>query len=352
MAALAATALAEAAVRAKRYWDQFEQRLSNYGALKAFMDNANALLPQDQLEAIKNDANARDVVFPTINKATLTVITARSCTIAGVDPVSVKPALTSITRGFEIRVYPKVSENNYISEIDQFSAGLRNGIRSAAVNLDNFGAATLESNKSTSLQTVGLPGLNVVANAYQVDWAQRDRIYYYIPTILERNDMNNGSMNNIMTTEGRELMLEYEAKGLGQDTNMRGVLEGTLPSANGYRHYTSNRISNGAGISETHYLIPFGGIGVFTWNDSDARARRTGPNGKSKYLYDDPILGIRWDVQEEPVCDDLTGVYGAGKGYEAVFGTKYQFAADFGWLVAYSSDTTKANLKLEILAGA
>lgn len=347
MAALAATAMAEAAIRAKRYFETYENRLSSYGALKAYLDNAPGLVPEGAIQRIKNSSNARSVVFPVMNKATLTVITVRSCTIAGVEPISAKPTISFITRGFEIKIYPKVAENNYISEEDQFMQGLLNGWRSVLTNLDTFSAARLDSQKSTSLATTNLDGVNIVGNAYQIDPDQRDDLYFYLPTLLERNDLNSGGLNNIATTEAQKLMLKYESFGENNSQNLRAVLEGRLPYSSGFRHYFSNRVTNGAGVAETHFVAPFGAIGVFAVNDSDARARRTGPNGKVKYLMDDDVMGITWDVQEEPICDDLTATYGAG--YEATFGTKYQIAADFGFLEAYSSDTSKAIVKVELL---
>jgi hypothetical protein len=96
MAALAATAMAEAAIRGRGYFDKFENRLSSYGALKAYLDNAEGLVPAGTIRRIKNSSNARSIVFPVMNKATLTVITVRSCTIAGVEPISVKPTVAWI----------------------------------------------------------------------------------------------------------------------------------------------------------------------------------------------------------------------------------------------------------------
>lgn len=343
------TKRAEAQIRARSYFGQFEQRLSVYGAFKAFLDNATGLLPKDSIEGIKNQSNGRSVYFPVLTKASLAVITARACTIAGVEPSSVKPQITRITRGFEIKVYPKVGDNNGISTVDQLAQGWVNGLRSVLGNLDTYSAAQLESNKSTVLAAVGLTGLNVVANAYQLDPAQREKLYLYIGSIMAKNDLDAGVINNIATTESMELMAEYETRGANNDQNLQRVLAGDITGGSGYRHYRSNRITNGAGVAETHYLVPAGGIGVFMWNDSDAINKRKGPNDTTMYTEEDSIMGIRWDVAEAPVCDDLTATY--GEGFERTVGTKYQIAADFGFMQAYSSDGSKANIKLEVLSG-
>lgn len=344
--ALTATTRAEAAVRALGYYGGYEGRIPEFGAFKAYLDNAMALLPKDTILRLKSEANARSVVFPILTKQLLTIITARACEITGSNPNSAKPTITTITRGFEIKVYPKVSDNNYISEKDQYANGLVNGIRSVGLNLDTYSANQLEAGKNTSLAAVGLPGLSIAGNAYRLSNDVREKLYFYIPTIMHRNDIGGMATNNIATTESMELMHEYESRGANNDQNLAKVLAGDLTSAGGYRHYISNRIPNGSGVAETHYLVPFGGIGVFVWNDSDAINKRRGPNSEL-YVETDPILGISWDVMEKPICEDLTATYGAG--YERTMGTAYQFTADFGFMKAYSSDSTSAIHKLEVL---
>jgi hypothetical protein len=345
--ALDLTAMAEAAIKSKKYFQQYENRLSTYGAFMAYKVGAQALLPKETLEKIKGDQNARSVALPVLTKATLTVLTERSCTITGVEATSAKPTITTITRGFEIKVYPKVCENNYFSEQEVFAQGLVNGIRSILVNLDTYAGAQLEANKNTALETTNLDGVSIVANAYQIAQAQKEDLYFILPTLMERNDIAS-VLYNIMTTEGRALMLKYESKAEGNSENLRAVLEGELPSSAGYRHHRSNRLTNGAGVSETHYLAPFGSLGVFSWIDSDARAKRKGPNGQQAFAFTDGIMQNEWDVVEEPICDDLSATYGST--YKRTFGTKYQFNADFAFMNAYSSDNTKPIHKVEVLA--
>jgi hypothetical protein len=344
---LVLTAMAEAAIRSKKMFQQYENRLSNYGAFMAYKVGADALLPKETMEKLKTAQNARSLVLPVLNKATLTVLTERSCTITGVEATSAKPSVSVITRGFEIRVYPKVSENNYISLEDHFAQGMVNGIRSVLANLDTYAGAQLEANKSTSLASTNLDGVSVVANAYQIAQAQKEKLYFILPTLAELNDVDGSSLYNIMTTEARQLMLEYESKATGNDQNLRAVLDGELPSSAGYRHHRSNRLTNGAGVSETHYLAPFGSLGVFTWIDSDARNRRGSATQKA-YPFTDGIMQQEWDVTEEGICDDLSATYGST--FKRTFGTKYQFNADFAFMNAYSSDNPKPIHKVEVLA--
>lgn len=346
--ALTLTTLPEAALRARDIFTKFEGRFSNYGAFKAFLDGANELLPADTLRRIKNQRNEASVVIPVLNKAALTVLTARACAITGTAATSAKPVIPKITRGFEILVYPKINENNYISETDEIANQMANGIRSVAANLDTYAAAQLEAGKSTGLATTNLPGVSIVGNAYQITLAQRLRLYYYLRTLMEKNDINAGVLQNIATTEALDLILEYESRGKYNDVDMNAILSGDTPSATGnFRHYRSNRMTNGAGVAETHYVAPFGALGVFQWNDSDAIAKRSGPNGAKAYVQADDIMGVTWDVYEEPICSDLSATFGTS--FARTLGTRYQFAADFGFFVAYSSDTTKPIVKVEVM---
>jgi hypothetical protein len=236
-----------------------------------------------------------------------------------------------------------------LSEVDTYAQGLVDGIRSILVNLDTYAAGQLDANKSTGLvAATGIAGVSIAANAYQIALAQRDQLYAYIPALAALNDLSDTNLINAMSTTGKVLMAQYETNGVNNAQNLAGLLNGSLPSASGYRHYSSNRIGNGAGVSETHYLAPFGSLGLFTFTDSDARAGITnGVNGQKMYTITDSIMGIDWAVQEEPICDDLSATYGAG--YEACRGVQYKFGAFFSFMNAYSSDTTKPIHKLEVL---
>jgi hypothetical protein len=349
--ALEATAMLEAQVMAQRFYGAFEQRFSGYGAIQAFFDNAAALLPVEQLQRMKNARNAQDIAFPILQKGTLPIITAHSCNILGTGPTSVRPTITDIVRGFEVKLYDMVHDNNMISEQEAFAQQMANGLRTVMTALDTFGANRLETGKSTSLATVDLPGITIAANAYQIDFANADDLYFILPTILRKNDMNWWQHNNITNTESMKRMLHYEALADNNAENQRAVLEGRLPSSTGpFRHFVSNRIVPGVGVQELHYLVPFGGIGVFTYNHNDAVANRTGPNGQRFYTQTDNIFGIRWNVREERVCEDISATY--GPEFTAVYGTKWQFTANFVFIDAYSSDNTRANIKVEVMKAA
>lgn len=343
---MTATARVEAQILARGMYGGFENRFSIYGGIKAFFDNANALFPGRPIEGVRNNQNARALTFPLFTKETIALITARSCTIAGLEPTSAKPTFTIITRGFEFRLYPKVFDNNDLTLAGGFAQKMTDGLRAAMASLDTYSVGLLESGKSTDLAAVKLRGLSIASNTYQIDLDHNDRAYYYLPTILAKNDMSSFNFNNIANTEAMELMLEYEAMGQANQEDKAAVLRGDLPSARGFRNYTSNRIVPPDGVLETHYLTPFGSIGVFVYNDSDAINNRKGPLMES-YIDTDGVFGIPWDVTEAPVCDDLSATY--GPTFTKVYGTKYSYTADFAFLQSYSSDNSRANLKVQFM---
>jgi hypothetical protein len=165
---------------------------------------------------------------------------------------------------------------------------------------------------------------------------------------MERNDIMGSVLHNITNTEALALILKYESLGANNAENIKSILEGTAPSAVGnFRHSRSNRLTQNTGVAETHYVAPFGTLGLFTANDSDALAKR-GWDGKKTYTFYDPILGIRWDVMEEDICSDLSATW-SNDAYKRTFGKRYQFAADFAFFTAYSSDSTSPIVKVELL---
>lgn len=345
---LTATALLEAVIMAGDRYSSFENRLSNYAAFKAFRDNAAALLPVDQLRRIKNTSNARDITFPLLSKKNISIITQRSCNITGVEPDSVKPTLTQITRGFEIKLYDIVFDNNEFSLQQGFANLFMNAMRSFLANVDTYSVGLLESGKSTALAAVDLPGVTANAGDYTIDFDNAGDLYEIINVILQKNDADQYAFNNIANTESRKRMIDYEKFHDGNSVDKAAVLRGDLPSTSGFRHYTTNRLTADAGMQETHYLVPFGGIGVFEFIHSDAVNRRTGPNGMKIYPMQDDIVGLQWDVREQPICEDITATYGNEPGYESAIGMKYQFATNLVFFSQYASAGDKANIKINV----
>lgn len=326
--------------RANNYFSEFEGNFSNYGAFQAALDGANLLLPENMVKSMKNSA-AQTTKVPVLNKATLAIITDRSCSITGNDPTSAFQNITYATKGFEITVSPSVSDGNYISLEDQFNNGLRNGLRSIFPELEIAAIAKLETDKSAVLATSYIA--TQATGAYVLESA--GDIYYDIPTIMKLNDLK-GRYVNVTNTEAQKNMLKYESQGQNNAVNLAGVLNGSLPSAGNYRHYMSNEITLGSN-REVHYMYPEGSFGVYQWNPQDFVKKRETSAGKKFYTFEDPFLGITWSVIEETTCADLSATY---SGLTTAHVTKYQFTCDLAFMTAYSSDTSSPILKFNLPA--
>jgi hypothetical protein len=345
------TQISEAVIEAEGIFSDFEGRMSDYGMLRSFMEGSRMLVGEKAYNEIirtRNQHNAQQLAIPVLNRELLTVLTARSCEITGTQATSAKPIIPEFTRGFEIKIYPKLNLNNHISEAREFAWQLANGVRSIGPNLESAAQNVLEAKKNTALAAVGLDGINAVGNAYQIDPEMVEQMYAYIRVAMKRNLIGGGVMYNMTNTEALANILHYESLGAGNAKDIESIMDGTAPSAIGkFKHGLANELVQGAGIQETHYVAPVGSLGLFVTNDSDAINKEEAPEGGKLYTVYEPILGITWDVLEQPICSDLSASYGSA--FKRTMGRRYQFAANFGFFTAYSSGNESPIVKFELL---
>lgn len=340
MAALSATELQDAIIFVEgKKFNQFEGRLSRYGALKAFLDGANEILPESTVISMKKSEKQPEKV-PVLNKFNSTVLTSRTCTITGPTRVSAFKALSYVTKGFEIVVSDAINAGNYISRAEDFGWQMIQGLKAVYNALDLAGVNALETNRNTSLRTSTLSTITNAAGDYEENLLSD--IYYDMAALMALNDLDDGRIQNVTNTEAKKEMLKYESQGQNNAINLKGVLDGSLADASDYQHYLTNNITLGVN-REIHYLFPQGAVGLFVWNAFEFQKRST--NGISRfYTQQDPILGITWNVYETTECVDLSTLASGmtGTGYV----TKYQFSADFSYLTAYASDTDTPIVKV------
>lgn len=335
--ALTATERQDAIIkaRANNFFDEFEGRLSNYGGLQAALDGANMLLPVTQLKNDKKSAKQVTKV-PVWTKENATLITARTCEIIGKNPTSAMQSLTYATKGFEITTSISVSDGNIMTEQDQFAIGIKNGLRTALASMDTDAIAKLETSKSGVLVASGLA--TQASGAYVLE--SLADTYYDIPSIMNLNDLN-GRLVNVSNTEAQKTLLKYESMGSANQVNLKAVLDGTLEHASNFRHYLSNRVPIGAN-KDVHFIYPEGAFGVFQWNPQDYVQKRKVEGGAKYYTWQDPFLGITWNVKETESCEDLSSTYA---GLTDAIVTKYQFTADLAYMTPYSSDSSSPIIK-------
>ena len=339
MAALTATQLQDAIIIAgDKYYNKFEGRLSQYGALQSALDGSDLILPKSMVENMKK-SDVQVSKIPVLNKFNSTILTARSCSITGPTRTSEFKSLSYVTKGFEIAISDAINAGNYISAEDDFAMQLMQGLKAVLNSLDQAGIAALETNRNLDLADSHLTSITDAAGDYEENVLTD--IYYDIPTLMELNDIWGDTINNVMNTEGVKNMMKYESQGENNASNLRGILEGTLPSAGNFRHYKTNNITLGTNL-EVHYAFPAGAFGLFVWNPWDYKNKSVTGDGKKYYTIQDPIFGITWGVIEQTLCADLSA---QSTGMTAATQTKYSFTADFSFLTAHTSDTTSPIVK-------
>jgi hypothetical protein len=314
-----------------------ENRLSKYGVLQAFVDEAPNLLPKSTVENIKKSARHPEKV-PVLAKFSSSIIEAPSCTITGNRSTSHFKSLSWGALGFEMTIIPSVNTDNYISKEEDMAHQIRMGLKSVLAELDSRCVTALETNKATTLASAK----NAVAGAGYYDYRKEAKNFFiHAPAIMQLNDLE-GPYLDIASTEAQSTLLHIQTMAKFNAQNLDGTL-GSLEEAAKWKHYTSNRIDPGS-HDEIHYLTPKGTIGIYNWVDMDSVMGRVAGN-KKWYQVQDPIKGFNWGVFQ---IDDCASANSELPGNTRAYTEKYQFVAYFAIVTDYSSDTATPIIKFTL----
>jgi hypothetical protein len=339
MSEIAATVLQDAIIKVSQgSFLSFENRLSNYGALQAFKDNAGGFLPASAVEGIKKSVRQPEKI-PVLNKFTPSIITSPVCNITGNRPVSAYMPITWAYVGFQTKIIPSLNDDNYISVVDDLAQQMRMGFKALFASLDTTAVAKLESSKTAAAATSGISTVSTSAAGYDYTGDPKD-FFLYLNGLMGINDME-GPYNDVANTESVSTLLRIETLGLNNSENMRGVMEGTLPYSFGVRNYMTNRVSPGS-HKEVHYLFPDGSIGVYNWVDPDSVAGRRAGN-KSWGTMQDPFFGFDWGTYTVEDCEDASA---QSTGLTRAYSKIMEIGAYFAFVTEYSSDTTSPIVKV------
>lgn len=338
MAYKAATVLQDAIVNISANWLKFEQRLSTYGALAAFKDNAPRFIPPSAIENIKKSIRQPEKI-PALNKFDVTLTTAPSCD-PGCSPVtSAYKAITWAYMGFPVCYVPSENEDNYVTAVEDIALQMRMGWKKVFATLDTNAVTVLETNKSASVATSTNPGVATAAGVYDYS-GKPEEFFINAPGLLAINDFDSNGLNDVANSESMATMLRIQTFGANNSQNLQVI------NPNGWTHYLSNRVAPGAN-QELHYLFPDGVLGVYNWVDPDSRAGRTAGN-KSWGTIQDPMFGFDWSVYTVADCVDNTTVP-TGRtmaGNTRAYMEKKEIGAWFAFITDYSSDTSTPIIKV------
>jgi hypothetical protein len=340
MSEIAATVLQDAIIKVSQgSFLSFENRLSNYGALQAFKDNAGGFLPASAVEGIKKSVRQPEKI-PVLNKFTPSIITSPVCNITGNRPVSAYMPITWAYVGFQTKIIPSLNDDNYISVVDDLAQQMRMGFKALFGNLDTTAVAKLESSKTAAAATSGQSNIATSASGYDYTGDPKEFFPLYAPGLMGINDME-GPFNDVANTEALSTILRIETYGQYNEQNLRAGIEGGLPYSLGFRNYMTNRVSPGS-HKEVHYLFPDGSIGVYNWVDPDSVAGRRAGN-KSWGTMQDPFFGFDWGTYTVEDCEDASA---QSTGLTRAYSKIMEIGAYFAFVTEYSSDTTSPIVKV------
>lgn len=317
---------------------KFEQRLSTYGALAAFNDNAPKFLPRSSVEDIKKSIRQPEKI-PALNKFDMTLTNAPSCTPGCNGVTSAYKAITWAYLGFPVCYVPSENEDNYIKAVEDIALQMRMGWKKIFATLDTNAVNTLETNKSAAVATSSNPSVNSGAGGYDFT-GKPEEFFLNAPGLLSLNDMDINGLNDVANSESIATMLRIQTFGAGNQVNLQAVIP------NGWSHYLTNRLAPGANL-ETHYLFPDGVLGIYNWVDPDSRAGRTA-GASSWATIQDPMFGFDWSVYTVAACVDnsSTPANRTMAGNTRAYMESREIGAWFAFVTDYSSDTSTPIIKV------
>jgi hypothetical protein len=341
MPLLTETIFQNAIARVGTEFTSFENKLSEYGALRAINDDKNKVLSVATLEAAKN-SKTQLTKIPILKKYDATLITGDACTVDGEEAVSAFVNPTYSTYGFSIAMSPEVHSHNYIGYEETLAHELKMGWKKIFATLDSAAVAKLEATKDaltgkTSNYFSLLSGaMNYTGNPLE--------IYAKIPGFLKTLDMQ-GSYVEVANTEALTTSLLTQTYGGNNQQNLAALMTGNLPGSAGFNTYTSNRVVTGSN-KEVRYIFEEGSHAILNWTPTKVRENYRITEADYWTQIQDPYFGFNWGVHYVKDCADLSATY---PGLDtASIKEGWNIFADFGFIDAYSSDTTSPTVKFTV----
>lgn len=318
----------------------FEGRASIYDVAKAFIDNTSRLVPKEILEGAKKSAR-HTAKIPVLKKLDPTgVIRAtRACdpTDTSVDSAFVSP--TYGTYSFSFHMTPSYNAENYISFQEEFAWKFMQHLQAFYAELDSDLVAYLEASISQVNASTLFGG--ATAGIVTVPLAKKEEFYQSIPSIMFRNDL---SAQRVIDIANPEAMIMYDSiarQGAGNAVNTAYQISNFAP-------YRSNRVVNALNMTETHYLVPEGNIGLLDWVPMDYRENKRLHETDLWTTVTDPMYGLTWGLRYKAKCADLSAVVGGQTALTNAYVDMYEFSIDLAPFKSYSSDTSSPIYKYQI----
>jgi len=335
--------------------DKNEILFSRYGAHDLFMKQSRSgtsiLSPKNRTNAENSYGN--DAKVPVINGLGVSIGTTRSCTIADAENTSALVTLSFSPYAWGVTMYPGQYitgpqainyvdyDNDFVHKMDQQTLALMSVVDTAARNV-------LETNRNTYWPTnVAASYYPTTGDALQITQAQKNDAFNQLVAVMMELDFY-GQSDVLGSTSLIPITTRLENQGEGNATN-----ESFQFKLGAFMFTSSNRVTNGAAIQATGYLVQDGNISIVNRNNPNARAGFKIGGGST------PVT--EWGLMEYPMLGMVVGTFykaecavGAGAVTDAAtLKESYGFDTEISWMTPYNSDpATKQTpiVKFEISA--
>ncbi len=327
-------------VRRSRYgaWD-FYRRQSGLGGANL---QASSIISPEMRSQIKRSMG-NTVQVPVLDAMDVVITNVRSCVVNDLENTSKLVTLTFVTYAFGFTMIPAQYQNNEIGYQTDFDRKLENYLLKFAATLDSAAVNNLSANKNTYFPADITAYYPVVGNALQVTQAQKNDFFNNASAITETMDYY-GGVNVIAGTTLKPIINRLTAQGDANAVNENFQF-------NGYDWNFTNRMTNGAGVQATAYLVPDGMVGVENRNDPDARAGSRTGNGKVWGEAVLPIVDLNVGTYYYDDCADKSGLHAGTAHLTRTRVEGFEWSTDICFVNSYnSSPSTKYNpiIKAEI----
>jgi hypothetical protein len=328
--------------------DANEQRASQYGALELFKKQskgAGSILTPEIQKAIDSTFNT-SVKVPVVNYKDVTIGNTRTCALQADGITTAMVTLTASTYTFGFLGYPMQHYENYVSYQQATAKLIDAGLMKLAATLDTACVNFLETNKNQYFPAEMLLFYPETGDAFRVPQASKNDLYNQIGSIMAQADYSMDA--DVLTNPlGMSLVRRLAAQGAGNDINQTFQLLG-------YTWWVSNRVTNGAGVEHTLYLVAPGAVAIAFRNSPDGKAKTRIHESKYWDLFPNaPYIGTALDVYYQADCADASAVQASGMTkFTQTKVESWQFAVDVFLLKYYNSAPTTTYspiFKVEVL---
>lgn len=319
-------------VRANGNLDKNELRPSRYGALDLFMlqsgDSAGLITPELKAKAERSIGNTLET--PVIDyDGNVTIGNTRSVTIADDENTSQMFTVTFATYSWGFTIVPSAFMNNEISIQRDFETKFNKYLYKFGQTMDAAAVAAISAAKSQVFADT--LNYNVVGNALQTPWANRDNIIGDVNPIMAAND-HFGQIHLLGNAGYESIIKKLEQKGLYNSENKQ------LEYSDKILHF-STRITNGAGEFGNAYAVQGGSIGLLTRFERESLLNTKMADGTEWGIDTLPMLNFPIGTYFYESKGDFSAIAGAATAdLTRARKEHYGFAVDVAFLTPYNSD--------------